>query len=327
MRKLETDDGVVDEALAKGLALVSILHRLLVADAGETDTLDDDANALVVEVGHDDLEALVLLADQVLDGDLDVLEGNVGGTAAPHTLAVHLAGGDATSAALNEKHGDAVHAGTAGANGGGEVVAPDTVGDPLLLTVDDIVLAVLRELSLACQVSNVATGIRLSDGEADALVSVKDSRHDPLDKFGLAELGHWRGSDAKAADEVPHEASTACARELIGEEHLMEEVPLLHGHALYTVLCKVCLIFHAQQASQVSALAHLLVDRVRNLLGLVPLGDVGHDFLLNPLSHFVAESGVSLVEVRGVILGTVVSSASNNRWASVLTDWYHAGSA
>lgn len=46
MGELEADDGVVDQALAKGLSLVRILDRFFVAHAGETETLDDDANAL-----------------------------------------------------------------------------------------------------------------------------------------------------------------------------------------------------------------------------------------------------------------------------------------
>lgn len=144
--ELEADDGVVDEALAEGLALVRVLDGLLVADAREADALDDDADALVVEVGHDHLEALVLLADQVLHGHLDVFEGDVRGAAGPDALAVHLARRYAARAALDEQDRDAVHAGPAGAHGGCEVVAPDTVGDPFLLAVDDVVLAVFRKL-------------------------------------------------------------------------------------------------------------------------------------------------------------------------------------
>ena len=80
MRQLEADDGVVDEFLAEGLALVRVLDAFLVADAGESDGLDDDADALVVEVCHDNFEALVLLADEILYGDLDVLKSDVGGS-------------------------------------------------------------------------------------------------------------------------------------------------------------------------------------------------------------------------------------------------------
>ena len=45
---------MLDKFLAKGAALVGVLHRFLVADAGEANGLDDDTDALVVEVGHDD---------------------------------------------------------------------------------------------------------------------------------------------------------------------------------------------------------------------------------------------------------------------------------
>ena len=124
LRELHADDGVVDELLPESAALVGVLDALLVADAREADRLDDDADALVVEVCHDDFEAAVLLSDQVLHGDLDVFEGDVCGTAGPDALAVHAACADATEAALDEQDGDAVHAFVAGADGGGEVVRP-----------------------------------------------------------------------------------------------------------------------------------------------------------------------------------------------------------
>ena len=141
VRELHADDRVVDQAFPKRLALVRVLHRLLVADAGEAEALDDDADTLVVEVGHDDLEPLVLLAEEVFDGDLDVFEGDVGGSAGTDALAVHPPGADAFGA-LDEEGGDAVHARPTGSDGGGEVVAPDAVGDPFLLAVDDVVLPV-----------------------------------------------------------------------------------------------------------------------------------------------------------------------------------------
>lgn len=50
MCEFEPDDGVVDEFLAEGAALVGVLDRFLVADAAEADALDDDAYSLVVEV-------------------------------------------------------------------------------------------------------------------------------------------------------------------------------------------------------------------------------------------------------------------------------------
>jgi len=59
MCELEPDDGVVDEFCAKGAALVGIFHAFFVADAGETEALDDYADAFVVEVCHYDWVLLV----------------------------------------------------------------------------------------------------------------------------------------------------------------------------------------------------------------------------------------------------------------------------
>lgn len=144
MRQFHTDHRVIDEALAKRLALVCILHRFLVANTRKAYGLDDDSDALVVKVGHDDLESLVLLADKVLHGDFDVFKGNVGGAAGPYTLAVHLAGRNTASAALDQKNGHAIHARSTSAHRRGEVVAPDTIGNPFLLTIDNVMLSIFR---------------------------------------------------------------------------------------------------------------------------------------------------------------------------------------
>lgn len=123
----------------------------------------------MVEVGHNDLESLVLLADQVFYRNLDVFEGDVGGAAAPYTLAVHLAGRNATKAALDEENGDAVHARAACTDSSCEVVTPDTIGNPLLLTVDNVMLAVFGELSFTCQVCNITTSIYQMSATVTAL--------------------------------------------------------------------------------------------------------------------------------------------------------------
>lgn len=104
-------------------------------------------------------ETLVLLTDEVLDRDLDVLEGDVSCSATPYALAVHLAGGDTTSAALDEENTDTVHAGTTGTDSGGEVVTPNAVGNPFLFTVDNVVLAIFGKLGFTCQIRYIAAGI------------------------------------------------------------------------------------------------------------------------------------------------------------------------
>lgn len=143
MCQLHADDRVIDEFLSKRLALRRVLDTLLETDAREAQTLDDDPDSFVVEVCHDDLEALVDLTEHVFNRDLDVFECNVGGAAAPDTLTVHSAGADAFSP-LNQEQTDATHTRTACPDSRGEIVAPDTVGDPLLFSVDNEVLAVFR---------------------------------------------------------------------------------------------------------------------------------------------------------------------------------------
>lgn len=124
MRELHADNSMIDEFLAESPALMSVFDALLVADAGEADALDDDADTLMVEVRHQDLESLVLLADEVLDGDFDVFESDVSCAGGPDTLAIHAAGANATHVALDEEGRDTVHAFAAGPHRGGEVVAP-----------------------------------------------------------------------------------------------------------------------------------------------------------------------------------------------------------
>lgn len=45
---------MVDELFAESAAFVSVFHGFFVTDPREPDTLDDDTNAFVVEVCHDD---------------------------------------------------------------------------------------------------------------------------------------------------------------------------------------------------------------------------------------------------------------------------------
>jgi len=116
-------------------------------------------------------EALVFLADEVLHGDFDVFECHIGCATAPDTLAIHPPGTDSTVFAFNEEHGNTIHAFLAGANGGSEVVTPDTIGNPLLLSIDDVVFAIFCELRFAGQVCNVTASIWLRNGKTDSLIA------------------------------------------------------------------------------------------------------------------------------------------------------------
>lgn len=128
-----TNDGLVNETLAKDDALVGPLQALLDDEALRGKGAAGHDPTLVVEVAEDDVDALVLLAEEVLDGHLDVVKGDVGGAGGGGVGRLDGLGLDA-GAALNQQHAE----GLAGADTDDEVVAEDTVGDPLLGAVDNL---------------------------------------------------------------------------------------------------------------------------------------------------------------------------------------------
>jgi hypothetical protein len=331
--ELEPDDGVVDEFLAEGAALVGVLDGFFVADAGEAEALDDDADAFVVEVGHDDCrrdrvsmasedgrdggsqtsEALVLLADQVLDGDFHVLECHVGGSATPDALAIHPSGADTAVLTLDQEH---THSGGTWAprpHCSREVIAPNAVGDPLLLSIDDVVLAIFRKLGFTGQVGDIATSIRLGNGKTDALVSGQDTGQYPVHKLFLAELNDRWASDAEASDEIPYQTTTTTSRYFVGQEQLVEQIPFLWWNTLDGCFGEVCReLVQSHQTCQVSALAHLLVDGIRHFLGFVPLGDVRFDLSVDPCADFGSQGFMGLVVVGRVILSWSAKAESSH---------------
>lgn len=83
-----------------------------------------------VQVVHHVFEALVLLADEVLNGHAHIFERDVGGAGGPDTGALHLPSGDAWHVLLDQHHGDATHASAASADCNAKVVGKDSVRDP-----------------------------------------------------------------------------------------------------------------------------------------------------------------------------------------------------
>ena len=249
-------------------------------------------------------ETLIFLSNQILNRHLGIFKRDVGCPGAPHSLAVHAPSAD-TLTPLNQEQRDTTHARPARPDGSGKVVGPDTVGDPLLLSIDNIVLPIIAQLGLAGQVRNVRTGIGLGDGQADPLVSGQDAGKDAVNDALLTKLDEGRAADAEATYDVPDEASRGGTRQFIGDHQLMEKVPLLGGNRGDAVGHVLAGVAHSQEAGQVAPLAHLLVDFRGDLLLLVPLCHVGLDGLLHPLPHFSTQGGMTFFEVWRVILRDV----------------------
>lgn len=306
--ELGSDDGVLNQRLAESLSLVGVLAGLLVANSRSSVCLDDDTNSLVVEVGHDDLETLVLLAEQVLHGDLDILHGDPGRAGRQHTLSVHSSGLKTLHASLEQQNRDTVHAraGATGSDGNSEVVSPDTVGDPLLDTVDNVELSVGGLLGGSGDVGNIGASVGLSDTQTDSLGTVEQAGEDSLLKGLLGELDHGRQTNTVATKQVPGETSGASSHDLVGDDELVEHVVLLNGHrgGLDVGVLGQLLVGGAERAGKVTSLAHLLEDLLGNLLLLIPFLNEGLNLLLNPLSDLVTQLGVGLLVV-GVVVAVV----------------------
>ena len=163
-------------------------------------------------------------------------------------------------------------------------------------------LAVFGKLGFAGQVGDITASIGLGDSQTDTLVTTQDTRDDTVDELFLAVLDKRRSTDAEAADHIPHEPAGSATGQLVGQEHLVEQIPLLWIDTLDHAVAKVGRVWvHADETGEVAALTHGLVDAVGHLLGLVPLGDIGHDLVIHPLADLGAKSGVALVEVGGVV--------------------------
>ncbi|KAF5137235.1 hypothetical protein E5D57_001011 [Metarhizium anisopliae] len=192
---------------------------------------------------------------------------------------------------------DAVHAFTAGSHGSGEVVSPDTVGNPLLLAIDNEVLAVFAEPGLASQVGNITTSIWLRNGQADALITGENTRHDAVLEGLRTKLHDGRTANTETTNQVPDETTGAGTRQLVGQQHLVEEIPVFRGDRLDTIRDILGRVLDPQETPKIATAAHLLVDLLGDALSLVPLSDVRFNLVLHPLADFGTQSGVSLVEV------------------------------
>lgn len=97
--------------------------------------LTNHGPALVVKVAEDNLDTLVLLAKHVLGRDLDIVEGHVSCASGGRVGGLDLLGLD-TLTTLDKEDTQALVC----ARTGDKVITPDTVGDPLLGSVDDLAI-------------------------------------------------------------------------------------------------------------------------------------------------------------------------------------------
>jgi len=154
----------------------------------------------VVEVLHDVFHALPLDADQVCDGDFDVVEldeccssGRLPADFyAAHRYAARVEEGD-------DQHGEPGGTGPAGADRHAGVFGPETVGYPVLKSaflfiisereggempflrpVNNKMFPILRSRSRCADIRHIAPGSRFRDRDTDPLLPRYDIRHESL---------------------------------------------------------------------------------------------------------------------------------------------------
>lgn len=121
------DDRLLDQPLAKHPSLVRPFQTVLDNHAAGAHAKGGNHPAFVVEVGHDDLEAVVFDPQQVLHGHLDVVEAHKrrAGRRGVAGLDRHRLEAFLT---LNQKHRKAF----VGLDASHKIVAECAVGDPFL---------------------------------------------------------------------------------------------------------------------------------------------------------------------------------------------------
>ena len=140
----------------------------------------------MVEVVHNVLHALALLPDEVLAGDVHVVELDEGRPRRDLARDLEAAPRDALGILeRDEDHGYAPGTGalTTSANGHGGVVGHDAVGDPLLCAVDDIVLAALAHFCRRREVGDI--GSSPTNSPSALLVTLSFSAHENRNLLGL----------------------------------------------------------------------------------------------------------------------------------------------
>lgn len=298
--QLLANDRLINQPLAKDQTLMGPLEGLL---NDETHVPDGGARhhpALVVEVGQDDIDALVLLAEQVLDGDLDVVEGDVRGTGGRGVGSLDGLGLD-TLAALDDEHRKAL----VGLDARDEVIREDTVGDPLLGAVDDIVLAIGGLGSSGAETGDVGTGEGLGDGEADLLLAREHLLGDALleGRVLVAVVEDAGEADHHAGHVAVLETAARHADLFLGHDHVVEVVELLTLDGTVQKVDAVQVLTGTHAHVQDTRLGHL-VDQVLadQLAGALLLERLGREHLIGELADGALQAAVAVVEVRALEL-------------------------
>src|ERR671914_54940 len=291
----EEPQSVVGQA-ARGLELhrhlrdgVAIPHRLddpLQHALHRGDCAQRHDQPLPLEVGHDQVEAAVLLAEQVLLRHEHVAERQLGRVGRPPAELLELARDlEALHVALEDQERKAVvptlfrrlHRGD-------DEVGPHAVRDERLRPVHHV--AAVHAPGEGADAGHVRPGARLRDPERGDPLAPDRGRQEALLLIVGPELGDRRRGDAHVGADPGRHAPGPAARQLLAEHRVVGVVA-----ATAAVLARV---LQAEQAE----LPHPLEDLVGEPAGALPLARMGAELARNELANLSAQRLVAFTEGR-----------------------------
>src|SRR5277367_1256139 len=154
---------MINQLLAKSLPLESKLESFLITHSGESIRLDDNSHSLMIEIGHDDLKSLILLPNQILHRNFDILKIDIGSPTCPDSLTIHSSNTHSWHRLLNQQKTHPFHPRPTSTDCNSEIIRPNSVGDPLLLTIDDVMFSIFSFLGFSDEIGDVGSCIRFGD--------------------------------------------------------------------------------------------------------------------------------------------------------------------
>mmetsp|Transcript_149065 Transcript_149065/g.211822 ORF Transcript_149065/g.211822 Transcript_149065/m.211822 type:complete len:375 (+) Transcript_149065:718-1842(+) len=229
----------------------------------------------MVEVGHDNLEALVDPLDNVPLGNDTVFVGHVGGASGAGVLGLHNRSLHSVGAG-DQHHGDASGAGLACAHRRDEPVRIHPACDPLLGAVDNKVLTGFIKHGGGAESGHVGASEGLSDRQDDRLVSLDDGGHHLLLHPVGAILEQHRQPDGNRAIQAILVAGAHGTASLLLNHQLVEVGELFRLHDSAAEARGNLQVFaraldHGNEAQVAHALSHLLAGWRRLHLALQSL--------------------------------------------------------
>ena len=172
--ELLANDRLLLEKLAKSLAATAVGDRLSKADTGVAVGLDRNAKALTNKVAEQDSD----VSDQVVLVDLDIIKLNESGPGSLGTHAVHGAGRESRELGVDQEEGKSTHSLASSTGGDDRVVRKHSTRNPLLVSVDHVIITLLD--GGGSEVSDIGSSLGLRHSQADLLVSANDSLGDTV---------------------------------------------------------------------------------------------------------------------------------------------------